>query len=151
MDYFEGCSYLNFDQVQLSHQLQYRVEVFFQTVVLNGPLGRVKYYAEREEFQDRESPHIQSFIWILIATALTKDNIKKYANFIDGIIKANIPDINKNEELYNLVTKYQVHSHSKSCRKYKNNNCRYNFGEFLSNRAIVAVPLPDRMSDDEKI
>ena len=50
MDYFEGCSYLNFDQVQLSHQLQYRVEVFFQTVVLNGPLGRVKYYAKREEF-----------------------------------------------------------------------------------------------------
>ena len=47
-----------------------------------------------------------------------------------------------------MVTIDQVHSHSKSCRKY--NNSRYNFGKFSSNRTIVAVLLPDRMSDDEK-
>ena len=67
------------------------------------------------------------------------------------LLKKNVPDINKNEELFNLlnlVTTYQVHSHSESCRKY-NNNCRYNFGKFFSNRKIIAVPLPDGMSDDE--
>ena len=47
-----------------------------------------------------------------------------------------------------MVTAHQVHSHSKSCCKY--NKCRYNFRKFFSNQAIVAVPLPDRMSEDEK-
>ena len=47
-----------------------------------------------------------------------------------------------------MVIAHQVHSHSKSCCKY--NKCRYNFRKFFSNQAIVAVPLPDRMSEDEK-
>ena len=40
MDYFERCS-LNFNSVLLASQFQYRVEAFFLTIVLNGPLGRV--------------------------------------------------------------------------------------------------------------
>ena len=40
MDYFERCS-LNFNSVLLASQFQYRVEVFFQTIVLKGALGRV--------------------------------------------------------------------------------------------------------------
>ena len=81
---------------------------------------------------------------------LSKDNNQEYITFVDGIIKANVTDINKNEKLFNLVTTYQVYSHSKSSRKY-NNNYRYNFRNFFPNRTIVAVPLRARMSDDEKI
>ena len=81
--------------------------------------------------------------------SLTKGNIQEHITFVDGIIKANVPDIYKNKELFSVVTTYQVHSHSKSCRKF-NNNCRYNFGMFFSNRKIVAVRLPLRMSDAEK-
>ena len=149
VDYFERCNYLNFNPVLLAHQFQYRIEAFFQAIVLSGPLGRVKYYAIRVDFQVRGSPHIHSFLRILSASVLSKDNIQEYITLVDGIIKPNVPDINKNEELCNLVTAYQVHSHSKSCRKY-NNNCRYNFGKFFSNRTNVAVPFSDRMSDDEK-
>ena len=47
MDYFERCSYLNFNPVLLALQFQYRVKAFFQTIALNGPLSRVKYYALR--------------------------------------------------------------------------------------------------------
>ena len=36
MDYFERYSYLNFNTVLLACQCQYRVESFFQTIVLNG-------------------------------------------------------------------------------------------------------------------
>lgn len=45
MDYFERRIYLNFDPVLPVHQLQYRIEAFFQTIVLNGSLGRIKYFA----------------------------------------------------------------------------------------------------------
>ena len=41
--------------------------------------------------------------------ALSKDNIQEYITFVGGIIKANVRDINKNEELFNLVTTYQIH------------------------------------------
>lgn len=102
MDYFERCSYLNFNPVLLARQFQYRVEFFFQTLALNGSLGRVKYYAIREKCQHCGSPHIPSFLWILNNPVLTKDDIKEYITFSDGIIRANV------------------------------------------------LPLPDRMTDDEK-
>ena len=41
--------------------------------------------------------------------ALSKDNIQEYITFVGGIIKANVRDINKNEELFSLVTTYQLH------------------------------------------
>ena len=70
IDYFERCSYLKFNLVLLAPQFQYRIENcedFFHAIVLNGPQGRVKYYAIRVEFQVRGSPHIHSFLWILNA------------------------------------------------------------------------------------
>ena len=49
-----------------------------------------------------------------------------------------------------MVRTYQIHSHSKSCRRYKNIDCRYSFGRFFTDRTIIADPLPDDMSGDEK-
>ena len=75
MDYFERCNYLNFNLVLLARQFQCRVKAFFQTIVLNGPLSRVEYYSIRVEFQVRWNPRIHSYLWILNALVLTKDNI----------------------------------------------------------------------------
>ena len=55
---FELCNYLNSNPVLLARHFQYRVEVFFKEIIVNGPLGKVKYYAIRVEFQVRGSPHI---------------------------------------------------------------------------------------------
>ena len=88
MSYFERCFYLNLNPVLLSRHFQYRVEVFFKEIVVDGPLGKVTYYAIRVEFQVRGSPHIHSFLWILNAPVLTKDNIDEYVRFVDAVIKA---------------------------------------------------------------
>ena len=61
MDFFDQCSFLNLNPVLLARHFQYKVEVFFQVIVLNGSLGKVKYHAIRVEFQVRASPHIHSF------------------------------------------------------------------------------------------
>ena len=42
---------------------------------------------------------------------------------------------------------YQKHSHSKTCRKYKNIQCKLNFGQFFTNNTIVAEPLSDDLDD----
>ena len=151
MSYFERCSYLNVNPVLLARHFQYRVEVFFKEIVVNGPLGKVTYYAIRVEFQVRGSPHIHSFLWVLNAPILTCDNIDEYIAFVDAVIKAYVPDINENSELFDLVTTYQIHSHSKSCRKYRNQTCRYHFGRFFTDRTILAVPLSKGISEEQKI
>ena len=129
---------------------QYRVEVFFKEIVVDGPLRKVTYYAIRVEFQVRGSPHIHSFLWVLNAPVLTNYNIDEYITFVDAVIKAYVPDIDENSELHKLVTTYQIHSHSKSCRKYKNQDCQYHFGRFFTDHTIIAVPLPKDLSDFEK-
>lgn len=45
---------------------------------------------------------------------------------------------------------YQKHNHSKACRKYKNNQCRFNFGQFFTNSTIIAEPLPDDLDETNK-
>ena len=62
MDFFDRFSFLNLNPVLLARHFQYRVEVFFQVIVLNGQLGKVKYHAIRAEFQVCDSPHIHSFL-----------------------------------------------------------------------------------------
>ena len=44
----------------MARHFQYRVEVLFKEIGVNGPLGKVTYYAIRVEFQVRGSPHIHS-------------------------------------------------------------------------------------------
>ena len=48
----------------------YKVEVFFKDMVLDGLLGKTKYYAILNEFQESGSPHISLFIWIFNAPIL---------------------------------------------------------------------------------
>ena len=55
----------------LARHFQFRVEEFFTEIIIDGPLGKVKYHAIRVEFQYRGSPH--SFLWVICAPVLTKD------------------------------------------------------------------------------
>ena len=48
------------------------------------------------------------------------------------------------------MKKYQTHSHSKTCRKYRNIACRFSFGQFFTDRTIVAEPLPQDMDEEIK-
>ena len=148
MDYFTRCGLLNSNPVLMARHFQYRVEMFFKEIVIDGPLGKVTYHAIRVEFRVRGSPHI--FMWVIGAPILTKETKEEYIRFVDQVIKACLPDVNDDPELFNLVTTYQVHSHSKPCRKYKNKPCRYSFGKFFTDHTIVSEPLPDELSQQER-
>ena len=67
-----------------------------------------------------------------------------------GIIKADLPNSNNEPELYDLVKNYQIHHHSKTCHKYKNQKCRVSFRTFFIDQAIVAEPPPSEKPLAEK-
>ena len=53
--------------------------------------------------------------------------------------------------MFELVKTYQIHRHSKTCRKYRNEKCRFRFGKFFTNKTIIAQPLADSVPPDVKL
>lgn len=149
LSYEEKCKLLNLNPVITARHYQYRVETFFKEILLSKlqPLGKIVYYAIRIEFQNRGAPHVHSLLWTESPPQLTNSTTDNYIDFIDNHIKAYLPNKLDDEELYDLVETYQKHSHSKTCRKYKNGICRFHFGRFFSERTIIARPLPDDIDE----
>ena len=145
LSYNERCSIYNLNPVVVAKHFQYRVETFFTEVLLakSNPIGKIVYYALRIEFQMRGSPHLHALIWTSDCPKLTPETKQEYIDFIDKHVHAFLPNQEQDKELHELVKTYQKHTHSKTCRKYKNIKCRFNFGQFFTNRTIVAEPLSD--------
>ena len=71
--------------------------------------------------------------------------------YIDEHVQGSLPNRENDCEFHDLVNMYQKHTHSKSCKKYRNIPCRFNFGQFFTNQTVVSKPLPDDMSDEQKV
>ena len=150
LSYDERCDTLNKNPVLVARYFQYRAEMFFKVVVVDGPFGKTQYYAIRVQFQVRGSPHIYSFIWVLNAPKLTKFNKDEYTKWVDSAVRSCLPDSFKKPILFELVKTYQIHYHSKTCRKCRNEKCRFHFGKFFTTRSIIAQPLEDSVLEDTK-
>ena len=81
---------------------------------------------------------------------MTKVNIDDYSKWVDSVIRSNLPDPNNEPTLFELVKTYQIHSISKTCRKYRNEKCRFRSGKFFTNKTIIAQPLTDSVPPDVK-
>ena len=151
LSYVERCEMLNANPVVMAKHFQHRVETFFREVLLSqsNPIGKVIYYALRIDFQMRGSPHLHALIWTADCPKLTCDTEDAYINF-DEHVQANLPNETDEPELHELVKTYQRHNHSKTCRKYKNVPCRFNFGQFFTKRTIIAEPLDETMDEERK-
>ena len=97
----------------------------------------------------RGSPHVDSFIWILNLSKLSEETLGTYIEFIDNIIHANLPAPDDDPVLYELLNQYQTPKDSKSCRKCKNDLCRYGFGKFFEEKTIITQPLEEGIKDVE--
>ena len=81
---------------------------------------------------------------------LLKDTKDAYIDYIDQHVQAYLPDKETDPQLYDLVKTYQIHNHSKTCRKYKNFTCRFNFGHLFTDKTIVAELLAENMDEEIK-
>ena len=108
------------------------------------------YSAIRVEFQVRGSPHVHLFICVLNSPKWTKSSIEEYTSWVDNAVRTDLPDPCSDPDLFELVKTYQIHRHSRTYRKYRNEKCRFHFGKFFTNRAIIAQPLSDSPSVGER-
>ena len=134
LTYHEGCRLLNINPVLVARHFQYRVEVFFKEIVVDGSFGKSKYYAIRVEFQVYGLPHLRWFLWVANVPVLTSKSKEEYVTFVDQIVHAFLPD-RDDPEIHDLVKLYLFHKHSRTCKgKYKNEPCKFKFGNFFSKR-----------------
>ena len=98
----------------------------------------------------RGSPHLHALIWTSDCPKLTSESKDAYVEYIDKHVQANLPDENDEPELYEMIKMYQKHNHSKTCKKYKNVSCRFNFGQFFTKQTTVAEPLDQNLDDESK-
>ena len=148
LSYQERCNLLNNKPVFAARHFQYSVKVFFKEIIFDGLLGETKYYAIRIEFQERGSPHVHSFIWIFNAPNI--ENEAAYIEIIEKTINAQLPDYLNDPEAFELVKTYQIHAHSRTCRKYNKNECRFSYGRYFTEKTIIAKQLHCKFNNVEK-
>ena len=61
-----------------------------------------------------------------------------------------LPDEDSEPTLFELVKNYQLHRHSKTCQKFRNRKCRFNFDRFFTERTIATKPLSDSLTEHEE-
>ena len=152
LSYVERCQMLNANPVVVAKHFQHRVETFFSHVLLSSCnlIGKITYYALRIEFRMRGFPHLHALVWTSDCPELTSESKDAYVAFIDEHVQGNLPNEQDEPELHQLVKTYQKHNHSKTCRKYKNVPCHFNFGQFFTKRTIIAEPLNEKMDEEAK-
>ncbi|KAI8519366.1 hypothetical protein Bbelb_026230 [Branchiostoma belcheri] len=115
--------------------------------ILNSPqhpIGEIRDHWIRIEFQTRGSPHLHCMFWVENAPDLDTIEGKQSApEFIDKYVSTQLPD-DKNSLLYSLVSKYQTHHHTSTCKKYRV-NCRFHFPREVSNTTRLRLDVdPNR-------
>ena len=111
-------------------------------------MGKTKYYAIRIEFQERGSLYFHLFIWIFNVPNM--ENEAAYTEFIEKTLNVQLPDHLNYPERFELVQTYLVHAHSGTCWKYNKNECRFSYGQYFTEKTIIAKPLDSKFSNDEK-
>ncbi len=104
----------------------------------------------RREFQHRGSPHSHEIHWIKDAPIYDPNNPENDGDvikFIDSWIATEI-EVQEEEKKY---LKYQVHKHSKSCRKRGEAICRFGIPFFPMQETTILKPLEDGEVNEEQL
>ena len=73
------------DPVTCSRYFDHRVQEFLNTILKSNcePIGKLRDFFYRVEFQQRGSPHIHMLVWIENAPTLEKNSEKEIVQFVD--------------------------------------------------------------------
>ncbi|XP_047245588.1 uncharacterized protein LOC124882907 isoform X2 [Girardinichthys multiradiatus] len=151
LNWSEKCDILRSNPVTTMRMFDKRVEALFRDLLFSPakPLGEIIDYFYRVEFQHRGSPHIHMLIWNTEKVDIEVDDDETVCNFVDKYVTAQLPNPEKQPELYKKVTELQKHSknHTKTCFKSLNSGCRFGFPKPLATKTMII--RPDETADTE--
>ena len=144
MDWTERTRLVRSDPVTCVRYFDHRVQQFINIIIKSqhNPIGQVKDFFYRVEFQQRGSPHIHMLIWIESAPKYCVDSEEDVLAYVDKHVSCSHEETQQLEELVNL----QMHKHSKTCRKKGEPICRFGFPLPPMPNTVILEPLDD---DDE--
>ena len=135
------------DPVTCSRYFDHRVHEFLNTVLKSNcePIGKVKDYFYRVEFQQRGSPHIHMLVWVENAPTLDTNSEDEIVKFVGQYLTCSAE---KNETLE--LVKLQTHKHSRTCRKKGKPVCRFGFPLPPLPRTMLLYPLEEEVEKYKK-
>ena len=105
----------NKNPVLLLHIFSIKLKYFWNHTWWFIGENKILYYMGIE-FQEKGSPHVHSFTWIL--HALNIQNEVSYIDFIEQTINAQFPHYLNGPELFELVETWKVYVYCRTCWKY---------------------------------
>ena len=148
MDFETKSLWLKRNPVTAVRHIDYMFQKFFHGVVIGAPhpIGQVLNFDTKKEFQGRGRVHFHIALHVKDAPQFGKNTEKEITDFVDQHISVRIPSESEDEDMHDLVTQLQMHSHSQTCRKKKNASCRFFFPKPPSPKTLLAHP-PDAETD----
>ncbi|KAK6168715.1 hypothetical protein SNE40_019901 [Patella caerulea] len=144
---------LRSNPITIARMFDHRFHYFLKNFIMSKaePIGKVKDYFYRIEYQMRGSCHVHGLLWIEDAPVLGRDPDSKVVEFVDKYITCKMPNISDDPQLHEIVSSVQTHSkkHSKSCRK-KNTVCRFNFPRPPSEETFVCRTVDMDKSNNQE-
>ena len=120
------------DPISVSIKFSAMFHTFFKIIIKGGALGKVDHYYIKTEYQARGAPHYHFLLWIHGAPVAGVDPPEKVLAWIEKRITYSQQQ-DKEPELYDLVTRYQMHKCSAYCKKPKQSGtlfvkkCKFGF------------------------
>ena len=133
--------------VTCSRYFDHRVQEFLNAILKSNcePIGKLRDFFYRVEFQQRCSPHIHMLVWIENAPTLEKSSEEEIVKFVDKYLTCSVNDA----ETAHLV-KLQTHKHSRTCRKKGKARCRFGFPLPPLPRTMLLYPLEEEVDQFRK-
>lgn len=127
----------------MAKHFQYKIEVFFKEIILDGLLGKTKYYAIRIEFQEMGSSNVNLFIWIFNPANI--ENGAVCIRFTEKKITGQLPYHLNDPELFESANTYQVYSHSRTGGKCNKNQCCFSHDRRFTEQTIITKPFDSKL------
>ena len=146
LTWVEKCKLVKSDPVTCARYFHNRVQVFFEQVLQSElkPLGHIRDFFYRVEFQQRGSPHIHMLLWISDSPQYGKADNSHVTDFIDAHSTCAKSVVDISSDLIN----YQTHRHAATCKKKSKLVCRFGFPLPPMPETIILEPLEDNADID---
>ena len=148
MSWDQKCRLIQSDPVTCARHFDYTIQQMFRLLKSDhSPLGKLKDFAYRIEFQQRGSPHCHAMLWLEDCVSFTDDTDDDITNYIDQLMTCEKPSEATDEQMSNLVN-LQYHRHSYTCRTGSKLECRFGFPKPPMSATIVLEPFSADEQED---